>query len=241
MSEIILLFVGAVLGTLGALIVQHWGRIAGRLGLDILIEIDPAVFLAGGPNWDGFTYIVPDTTVDGVGDPPQEVCREWFQWARSRGAVTASEQRIQVILVPRGGATVLIEALVPEVVAARPGLKGTQVVCSTGGANGSLRHIEIDLRDTLTPYVNLWDDMGEGVSKKPFKFTIGSGDAERFEIHARVGADSCVEWRATIHLISNGRRYSRSIDDNGQPFHISGTARTTGYVWSQSRWKQLIV
>ena len=234
---LLLVVVGAILGTVGTVVVQKWSRITGQLPLDVLIEPDPAVFLAGEPNWDDFEFVLPAATIEGVGHPPSSLCREWYSWARDRGGMPARVQRIQLILVPRDDATVLVEALIPQVVSSAEALAGTHVACPVGGADGTVRHIEIDLAAVDEPLATFRSE-GEGEAVRPFKFTIGTGDAERFEIHAIVPDEIQVEWKADLHLIANGRKFQLSIDNDGQPFHVTGSGRSPSYAWEVDRWAE---
>lgn len=234
---LLLVVIGAVLGTVGTIVVQNWNRIVGRLPLDVVIEPDPGVFLAGEPNWDDFAYVFPSAAIEEVGHPPSEVCREWYSWARDRGGVSARVQRVQVILVPSDDTTVLVEALVPHVLRSTEAIEGTHVACPVGGADGTVRHIEVDLNAVDAPFTTYRAE-GEGEPVKPFKSKIGAGDAERFEIHAVVPDDLFVEWRGDLHLIANGRKFQLSIDNDGQPFHVTGTGRSSSYLWELDRWAE---
>lgn len=227
---------GVVGGVVATRLATNWGRLARSLPLDVFVEDDPAVFLAGEPNWDFFEYVFPGMDLDTVGRPPSDVAREWYRWASDRGGVPANEQRIQVTLIPRDSTTVLVEALVPEVVSSSTAESGTHVACPVGGADGVVRHIEIDFRER--PPSTSFRAAGEGEEVKPFKFTIGSGDAERFELHAQVSPGDSVEWRAHLHLIANGRRHIKTIDNQGRPFKLSGTDRASSYWWTGARWEE---
>jgi hypothetical protein len=225
----------ALLGFLLDRLAVNWSRLTGRLPVDVVIETDPAVFLAGEPNWDGFSFVFPGRDIGQVGPAPAWVCREWHRWAMARGGVHSFEQRIRVAVIPRGEATVLVEAFEPEVVSRTQIPRGAYVTCAVGGADGRIRHISVDLVES-PPWTTYRGDEGEEVQR--FKLTIGKGDAERFEIVAKADPGSLVEWRGRLHVIANGKKKTITIDDEGKPLRLSGPGSGPYYMWRGDGWEE---
>lgn len=196
------------------------------------LRTDPKGFDRGLPDWVAYSYVVA-TSAREVPPPPRGLCRDRKAWADSIGAVDAVFTRLQVTLEGRSGGAVVIDGIRAEVVARRAPLAGTWLMCPVGGAEASPRRIDLDL-DSEPPKVQFLREGDEPVAT-PILFTLRRGEVETFLVRAVTSTCDC-KWRVTFDLIASGERRTVTIDDDGQPFRTTATARAKPHVWQAGRW-----
>lgn len=211
-----------------------FATIGRRPSVRVHIETDPAIFLAGGPNWESFSFVIP-RDLAAAGTPPSAICREWWKWAHSMGAADADLTQVRVTVMGLSETDVLIDALQVQALRREQALEGTQVLCPVGGAEGTPRQIHIDL-DQEPPVTSYMDDGGEHT--KPFLFNLRKGEIETFYLWATAKHDSC-QWIANLQFIVNGKRHAIQIDDHGHPFHTTATTRAQSFSWYRGEWRPL--
>jgi hypothetical protein len=249
MRDVVVLLLGALaVAVIGFLVTRHGPTVERSLfrrkavrattELDtapprIKAENDPAIFEAGGPNWEAYGFVFPPG-IEAVGTPPSEICREWRQWARGRGGVDARSTKAQVTVEGRSDGTVVIDRFEIEVTARRDALPGTYAACPVGGASGSPRQIYVVL-DNDPPAIHFVDSGDEPV--KHFLFTLTPGEVETFLIYAV--ADRCYcEWTAHLSYVAHGKRDSILISDEGDAFKTTGVRNAEGYAWFDGHWRR---
>ena len=233
--------VGVLTGALGtvvaARITANWWRLTGRPPADVVVGSDPAVYLSGSglPDWVSFEVFVPGISIEDVEDDPPATGRHAYRWAAAKGGWPAQEHHLQVTIVAREDATILVEGLEAVIVNREDLPPGIDAVRAVGGAEGNVRHVLLSMVE-VPPLVSWIDD--DGNLTKRFKFDVTKGDPERFEIVADVRGleGSLVEWRAVLHLIAEGRKFAVTVDDSGRPFRTASVPPGDRYVWVEDRW-----
>jgi hypothetical protein len=210
----------------------------GRKSLDPLVRIsvqtDPAeVFAPTDPGWETYAF-VSHRDATGLGKPPSQLCREWRSWALARGGVDADETTVYAVLQGEPGTAVAITGAEVEVTRRDPALAGTSAHCSGGGAAASPRLIDIDLDDPSPEvlYANPGDDYP---ARRRLLLTLNGTETETLRIVAHTRRCDC-QWRVRLHMVVNGARRAAALDDGGQPFRTSASARSAHVQWAGGRW-----
>lgn len=234
--ELALVALGAVIGWVANQVLPlAWRKLSGRGPIDLHVETDPGVFLAGGPNWDPFAYVLPFDR-DSTPEPPSDVCRDWHQWATELGGVSAGWARVRLTLSGHLDATVLIDQLKVKVHDCDPIREGTYVLCRTGGADAVPRGFLVKFDDDV-PTATLLDDGGEPAIG-PLGISIQKGEIEMIEIQVEATAAD-VRWTAVLGMIVNGKRTHLEVADSGKPFLIAGTDGLPPHEWTADGWREL--
>lgn len=184
----------------------------------VAVERDPAIIWAGTPDWVGFSVYVDDPQRFGGSDVPPGR-DEWLAWARSLNAVDAITTPLKVTIQARTEAAVLIEAV--RVIGHRqvPLKNGMILTRGTGGADLEPRRFEIDFDWGQEPVVT-WTKPG-GESGGPPAMKLSAGDVEQFHVWAKAtqyGDAVWHEWNIELHLLVEGKKVVRRIDNGGSPF-----------------------
>jgi hypothetical protein len=235
LTEVFLIIIGVIVGWAGTQFLPPlWRRITGRRPVDIHVETDPGVFLAGQPNWDAFGYILPYQPSE-LEPPPSEVCRDWHIWATKQAGIPAGWSRVRMTLSGHLDATVLVDQVRIRVHERRPRSQGAYVRCRTGGADAVPRGFTVDL-DNDPPSV--WPvSPGGDPANAPLAVSVSKGEVEIFEVEARATRD-IVEWTAELTVIVNGKRDLLRINDAGKPFVTAGTDGFSPLEWSGNEWQE---
>jgi hypothetical protein len=236
MVEFALVVFGAVIGWVANQVLPAaWRKLSRRRPVDLHVETDPGVFLAGGPNWDPFGYLLPFSP-DSLPTPPSDMCREWYRWAIDVGGVSAEWARVRLTLSGHLDATGLIDHLEVKVHRRNATREGTYVLCRTGGADAVPRGFLVTLDDD-TPTATLLENGGEP-AMGPLGISIQKGEIEIIEIQVEVTAAD-VEWTAVLGMIVNGKRERVEVTDGGKPFRITGTEGLLPYERTAEGWQAL--
>ena len=236
LSSVVLLIIGAIVGWAGNhFLPLLWRRLTGRGAVDIHVETDPGVFLAGDPNWDAFGYLIP-TPLSDLGPPPSHTCRDWHAWATKQGGTPAGWSRVRLTLSGHLDATVLVDRLSVQIRKRRPHGDGLYVLCRTGGADAVPRGFSVDL-DRDPPWVSHVDTSGEPIHA-PLAISVAKGEVEIFEIEARA-TEGVVEWTAELAIVVNGKRKVVPVTDGRSGFVTGGTRGFSPYEWSGTEWQEV--
>lgn len=236
LPPVVLLIIGAIVGWAGNhFLPLLWRRLTGREAVDIHVETDPGVFLAGQPNWDAFGYLVP-TPLSDLGPPPSRTCREWHAWATKQRGIPAGWSRVRLTLSGHLDATVLVDQVRVHIRARRAQSDGLYVLCRTGGADAVPRGFWVDL-DSDPPSVFHVDPGGEPIHA-PLAVSVAKGEVEIFEIEARA-TRGVVEWTAELAIVVNGKRKILPIDNSGAAFVTAGAEGFSPHEWSGSEWQEI--
>lgn len=228
-------FVGALIAWAVAYFAPGaWSRLIRRPSVYVHVEKDPAIFYAGGPNWDASLFVLLDLAdPSDVGEPPRGPCRDWRSWLWPIGAYDAERTDLHVTIQGAADSTVLIDGLRVTSISRRP-VSGFCLLCPVGGADATPRSVNVDL--DWDPGVVTYSDAG-GEPTGRFAFTLTKGEVETFHIVATAGQAAC-SWVAELFLVVNGRREVVQIDDDGDPFRTSGVGSIPTFVWSGSDWRR---
>lgn len=236
LPSVVLLVIGAIVGWAGNhFLPLLWRRLTGRSAVDIHVETDPGVFLAGDPNWDAFGYIVPRPLSD-LGPPPGHICRDWHVWATKQGGIPAGWSRVRLALSGHLDATVLVDQVRIQIEKRRPQGEGVYVRCRTGGADAVPRGFSVDL-DTDPPSVSHVDPGGEPIYA-PLAISVAKGEVEIFEIQARARGE-VIEWTAELAVVVNGKRKILPVSNRGSAFLTGGTEGLSPHEWSGTEWQEI--
>lgn len=218
----------------------NWWRWTKRLSADIIIEKDPAVYLSTGlPDWVAFEVFIPSRAAEDVKDDPPQSGRHAYRWAWGMGGWPARSHHVQITVVAREDSTILIEGIEGELVGRSRLPGGLHAIRAVGGADAQMRHVRLHMVEE--PPIPAWiNELGD-TQTGPFKFNVTKGDPERFEIIADLEGlgDALVEWRVVLHLVANGRKIRKVVDDEGKPFQaVSLTSGANRQVWLWDHWEQ---
>ncbi len=121
-----------------------FNRLTPPAAIDVVVVPDPLDYLIGDPDWTYFGFVVSETPAD-IGAPPERPCRNWWRWGRDLGAADANRTEFELVIIGRQDTSVVVQGLEVKVgLRDQPG--GRQVLaCPVGGAEGSLRHIRVNL------------------------------------------------------------------------------------------------
>jgi hypothetical protein len=198
-------------------------------------ETDPAIFEAGEPPWIGYGFVFPQAEVN-LGPPPSGNCQEWWTWARERQGVDADITKVRLTVIGDSDVTVVVQALRVAVVKRTEPLEGRFVVCTVGGADLVVRHLDVDL-DSFAEAVVSYVEAGGDPSGR-FSFQLKRGEAEAFNIEARAGHHYC-EWVAELYLLVDGKRMTVAISDEGRPFRTTAASHLPPLHWTGTTWNAL--
>jgi len=236
MVELALVVFGAVVGWVANQVLPTaWRKLSRRRSVDLHVETDPGVFLAGGPNWDPFGYVLPFSPA-ALPAPPSDTCRDWYRWAMDLGGASAGWARVRLTLSGHLDATVLVDHLEVKVHRRNTTREGTYVLCRTGGADAVPRGFLVTLDDD-TPTATLLADGGEP-AMGPLGISIQKGEIEIIEIQVEAMVAE-VEWTAILGMIVNGKRERVEVTDSGKPFLLAGTEGLQPHERTAEGWRPL--
>jgi hypothetical protein len=126
----------------------------------------------------------------------------------------------------------VITDLTVDTVRRLPPPKGVLVAPFGGGAFGH-RYFDVNLDEqppTVTPVSGEFDN----TKAVDFPYRVSVTDPEVFTILASTRRCDC-SWRAQIHWVYHGKNGTTAIDDAGQPFRTTSSARSTTYIAQKGR------
>lgn len=200
-----------------------------RLALNV--EVDPVEIWGDAPNWDPYACVV-DTPIDDVGPPPSSRCRDWWAWAQSIGGVDAFDTVVRVTMVGRSKPTVVVKQLTLNVYQRESALRGSALLCRTGGADMTPRGVNIDLEEETVTFT---DADGQAV-RKPLEFSVREGEPEQFQIRAQAD-QSYVEWDYDLTFFVDGRKQHHRIAPSSGSFSTTGLSNASKYESDGSEWR----
>lgn len=246
-DDCVLQFLLGVLSTIAALMVgalldpvreqfARMGRIISRqTGVQMHVELDPAVIWAGMPPWRSTSYFLPGGEPIDLTPPDQDDMRAWVY---RHGGCDAVESVVRVTLVGATSATVVLET--PQVSATEDPLPaGHQITFLAGGASLSPRSFDVNLNyfGVHNPIVSFQDE-GSPLPTPTVSFTLKSNEAEQFLIRITCEAHSLIYWRARIPILIDGHRRFLDVDDFGSPIKFAGGSWSGGnLVWNGTQWE----
>jgi len=203
----------------------------------IHIEQDPGIIYGNMPAWIAFPYFIPRQSSD-VPPPPSGQgigpLTAWWRWSMELGGYPSGYVDLQVTLTAWDDLTVLIDRFRVTAISVENPESGTTVLRPTGGADISLRQLEVKLNtcvSRVTPRA-----AGSGEEVPTFAFQLKAGETERFLLHIRAGDDAeCYEWSGFLDLLVNNERKTVEIDDSGKKFKIR--KMTTFCDWRDEAWQ----
>ncbi|WP_326682284.1 helix-turn-helix domain-containing protein [Streptomyces sp. NBC_01237] len=165
-------------------------------------------------------YLLGGDTAE-VPPPPVEADAE--SWARSLGAVHASDTGVRITLQGKGERAVVLESLRIRVTARREPPK-RDVYRMNHGCGGALTprlfDVDLDLPRPLARSV-AGNDSGEPIAAVAFPYSVSATDPEVFLVTGRTAGCDC-DWYGELRWSAGGRSGTVRIDDNGSPFRTSG-------------------
>lgn len=186
--------------------------------LIVYIESDPEVIFANAPDWECFTRWLPDARDLALTGLP-EGRWDWLRWVKDRGGQDAQTSKLGVTLQAKTEAAVIVDAVRVNVSRKDTPAGGIVLTRSVGGADLTELFITIYLdagsEDPQNPLMWLG---GDGMPKSR---VLAAGDVERFQIIAEAKS-GWFEWTLELHLLVEGRRVIRKVDDGGRPFVTVG-------------------
>ena len=206
--------------------VQRWFARMGRTsaadaGIQMHVELDPAVIWAGMPDWIGFHYYIPELD---PGEAPPENPREWRGWASRHGGWDLGTSIARLTLVGTAPVTVVLET--PEVtVSEEPLPEGTKIFHPVGGATISPTAFNVDL-DTFSsdhPIVHISAEGGE-TARGPLSWSLQKNEVEQILIRVSSARPSLIHWEARLPLLIDGERRFLEINDHTAPITFAGGA-----------------
>jgi hypothetical protein len=184
--------------------------------------------LHGGVNGEGWIATGPQELL------PARPSRQddWESWVRQTGAVPHSTTEVDLVVQGRSAAQVTLLDLRVRVVGRHPAVSGTLFELE-GGDPGAFRAVTVDL-DTEPPTLgSFFDDHiipgnVPAYERQPIRFPyrVSLSDAETFEVVAHANTCDC-EWVIELTWAAEGRTGTKTIDDAGKPFRLSGGVNVT--------------
>lgn len=202
-------------------------------GVQMHVELDPAVIWAGMPDWIGFHYYIPD--LDAAYEPPAD-SREWRRWAYRAGGWDLATSTARVTLVGTAPVTVVLET--PHVFSSEEPLPlGTKVIHAVGGASIEPRAFDVDLDafGSDHPTVTISDDGGEPISG-PMAWSLQKGEVEQMLITVKSSRSVLFHWEAQLPILIDGERVFLTINDNHEPITFAGGAIEGCRHWNGTNW-----
>lgn len=198
------------------------------------IDVNPGRFLAGGPNWDPFSYWLPDRH-DKLGAPPSDICRDWYTWATARNGVPAMWSRTRLVLTGNSESTILIDRFEVSVTRSDLPTAGSLTICRTGGADAIPQGVQVELDSDPPKYS--WVETGGERVYSPIGLTLTRNEIDLLEVEARASQPGLYEWTATLGFVENGRRREVQIDNGGGPLLLVGGTTETALEWDGHGWQ----
>lgn len=211
-----------------------FNRLTPPAALDVVVVPDPLDYLIGDPDWTYFGFVVSETPAD-IGAPPERPCRNWWRWGRDLGAADANRTEFELVIVGRQDTSVVVQGLEVKV-ALRDEPGGRQVLaCPVGGAEGSPRHIRVNLDwpEGMTSFVA---PGGEGETSDLF-LHVAKGHVEKLRVRAETSS-SYVEWTGNLVVIVNGAVQRVPIDCAGKSFRTCAANELPHWTWQDGDWKR---
>lgn len=146
-------------------------------------------------------------------------------WARAHGGEPASGNYVVVDLQGRAPHTVIVTALHVRIVARHPPPHGTypQYTEGCGGLTPSLFSANLDSVPVKIKPIKSSEGPHPNVPPVPLPHVISEGRPEVWHIQATTEKCACA-WEASIDWISDGRRGSSPVNDEGRPFYTDATS-----------------
>ncbi|MGW3627727.1 helix-turn-helix domain-containing protein [Streptomyces sp. NPDC000880] len=156
-----------------------------------------------------------------VPPPPAEADAE--PWARSVGAVHATDTGVRITVQGKSDKAVVLQSIRVRVTARRTPPKRS-VYRMNLGCGGSLtpRLFDVDLdksRPVARPMAG--NDAGEPIPAVSFPYKVSATDPESLLVFGRTVTCDC-DWYLELEWSSGDRSGTVRLDDNGQPFRTSG-------------------
>lgn len=173
-----------------------------------------------------------DKPLDQLSPPPPEgrPYGDRDAWSSALGGVRGGQMEVQVAVSARPPNPVILTNLAINVTDRRPPIGGTAITYGPTGDAFPERILTVEL-DAIPPRitgsVDLRNPQDPNFQGDPinFPYKIEPGETEIF--HLVVSTDSChCKWNATLSYLS-GKRGSIVIDDNGKPFELTSTSRSS--------------
>jgi hypothetical protein len=199
----------------------------------------PVVTIPGNNNSDPWIpyHFVTEHPVESIGPPPQGTCLDRRPWSKQYNGADADTTVTTFRVEGNHKRLVIIEGLRVNVLERHPIPKGTTVSCQTGGADGSIRHIKIDL-DKKPPTVQYFKDPhSDDPSPRPWDFRLPRGEVETLVLNAEAKRGLYI-WTAEVDILVAGKPRTITIDDGGKPFRTASSERSIRVNWDdeQGRW-----
>jgi len=205
---------------------------AGSPGAPLQIRIEPAGTFISSHLWAPY-YVIDKKSLSGPKAMSKTELTElrdksWVDeaWAKEHGGMAGSPQVVRLELRGKSDEPVTVTAIQPEVVSARPPLKGWYIAAPSGCGVETIRFATIDL-DASPPTVGYFKDDASPQARHLALFVTRT-DAEQIELWAST-RKATVDWRAKVFYSGPKGPGSVTIDDGGQPFRVTTETSSDGY------------
>ena len=211
-----------ILGAIGTYAVNAIGpgieeKVAGGGPLRVSVREDPEGVS------DGFRLAA--RSADQVEQPVRSArdCPSLYRLAKEAGAVSVGASHYRLVVEGRTRRDVAIVDLRARILKREPILRGASIGCASAGAQDAIG-VGFDL-DEPAPAArrikSVWEPLGRPYFQRANIISVKKAELQPFLIVGLASRDY-VEWEIVARILVDGKESELTIDDNGQPFRISG-------------------